>query len=934
MGRQLTKSKYLIVFFTVLNGIIFSFNSAYAVTSPNLNYSTPNVYTVGTPVTLTPTNSGGAATSCTIMTGSLPAGLSLAANGVISGTPTAVFSTTSITIKATNAGGNRTSAAFTITVYPSLPTGTNGASCTSGNVSLTASGSLPAGGTYNWYAAAAGGVSLATGATYSPTVSTTTTYYVDYTQGGLTSQTRTAVTATINPSVSSPLSGAIFSYPLNGNANDVSGNGDNGTLQGAPTATTDRYSNANSAYTFNGSSQYISTATFSASPGPQNFSISVWFKTTTAGGMLVGYGSSQTGASSEYDRHIYMNSSGQIYYGIYPNAVKTINTAGTYIDGNWHHVVTTTSTTNGSNLYVDGTLQATDATMTTSQVFGVNGYWRVAYDNLAGWTSAPANYYFTGSLDDISVYNRELTATEVANANNLNLIGGTAAACAGSSITLNAPTITGATYTWQDSGGTTVTGQYATFASAVAGNYTLTVTGGAGGCSSTATITPTISAAPSATFTATSSISVGGTATVTYTGTDPSTSTYAWTFTGGTPSTGTGQGPFSVVYSSPGLYTVSLTVTNSGGCSATSTQTVNAGYSTYAFSDNITLNTTSLGITSNLTNFPALLSIQDNNLIISGTCADKVYYPTGPAYDFAFYDPATASELNYQVESYNQATGTLLVWVKIPTLTYATNKSITFLYGSKTAIATHTTAFYQSTWASDYQAVYHFTETTYTGTTTDGTANGHTGTANGMSATNLVAGKIGNAYSFNGTSNSISNSAVNIAGTFTLSAWVKLAAINIDQKIMTNQGAAGSSTGGYKLGVYTNNIPETESPTIDRGATPTAPALATGTWHYIQGVYNGSSVSTYVDGTQYAVTSTTTGPTSALTYYIGVGEGGSQYYFNGIIDEPRVSNVAKTSDWIKAEYGDQNSPTTFTTVGSTSVIASNAANCPGALTYT
>ena len=754
--------------------------------------------------------------------------------------------------------------------------------------------------------------------------------------GGPYSGTGTFVVNSCEPSLATmPTTGAYFSYPFSGNANDASSSGDNGTVQGAAALTTDRYGSVNSAYSFNGSSQYISTATGSASPGPQNFSISVWFKTTTGGGMLVGYGSSQTGASSDYDRHIYMSNSGQLYYGIYPGVVKTINTTATYLDGNWHNVVATTSTTSGSSLYVDGALQATDATMTTSQVYGTNGYWRIGYDNLYGWTSKPSNYYFTGALDDIAVYSSALTASQVFTAYG----AGSSPVCAGAALSLQCNTVSGATYAWTGPGGYTSTSQNPTVSSsattAMAGTYTCTVTSSSG-CSSTINVTAVVSSAPSASFTATSSISPGGTATITYTGTDPSSSTYAWTFTGGSPSTGSGQGPFAITYSSSGNYTASLTITNAGGCSTTSTQTIAVGYGTYAFSDNITLNTTSLGITSNLTNFPALLSIQDNNLIISGACTDKVQNPNGPNYDFAFFDSSSPStELYYQVESYDQTTGTLLVWVKVPTLTYTTNKSISFFYGSKSPTVTHNTAFFNNTWASDYQAVYHFNEGTYTGSVTDGTASGHTATANGMTAANLVTGKIGTAYSFNGSSTSISvASGVNITGSFTISAWVKLSAINIDQKVMTNQAAAGSSTGGYKLGIYTNNLPETESPTIDRNSTPLPTAFATGAWHYIQGVYNGSSVSTYVDGSQYEVKSTTTGPTSTTAFYIGVGEGGSQLYFNGTIDEPRVSNVAKSSDWIKAEYNDQNNPTTFTTVGATSVNATNAATIQGALTYT
>jgi hypothetical protein len=40
----------------------------------------------------------------------------------------------------------------------------------------------------------------------------------------------------------------------------------------------------------------------------------------------------------------------------------------------------------------------------------------------------------------------------------------------------------------------------------------------------------------------------------------------------------------------------------------------------------------------------------------------------------------------------------------------------------------------------------------------------------------------------------------------------------------------------------------------------------------------------------------------------------SSYNFNGIIDEARISNVARSADWITTEYNNQNSPATFYTI--------------------
>jgi gliding motility-associated-like protein len=84
----------------------------------------------------------------------------------------------------------------TVNVIPTITATTPAANCGAGTVRLAATASA---GTINWYLAATGGSSIGTGATFTtPSLSTTTTYYVDATNIGCTSTTRTAVVATIN----------------------------------------------------------------------------------------------------------------------------------------------------------------------------------------------------------------------------------------------------------------------------------------------------------------------------------------------------------------------------------------------------------------------------------------------------------------------------------------------------------------------------------------------------------------------------------------------------------------------------------------------------------------------------------------------------------------------------------------------------------------
>ena len=140
---------------------------------------------------------------------------------------------------------------------------------------------------------------------------------------------------------------------------------------------------------------------------PSTFSEEIWFKTTTGGGKLMGFGNARTGSSSQYDRHVYLTNAGNVVFGVYPGAVKTVQSTATYLDGKWHHVVATqapaTNANPGIRLYVDGALVGSDSTVVTNE--NAAEYWRIGYDNIANWgTTTPTNYFFTGSLAWASMY--------------------------------------------------------------------------------------------------------------------------------------------------------------------------------------------------------------------------------------------------------------------------------------------------------------------------------------------------------------------------------------------------------------------------------------------------------------------------------------------------------------------------------------------------
>ena len=74
-----------------------------------------------------------------------------------------------------------------------------------------------------------------------------------------------------------PTNGLVGYWPFNGNANDESGNGNHGTVNGA-TLTADRNGNANSAYSFNGLNNFIDLQSTNGLNSTQGLSMTMWFK--------------------------------------------------------------------------------------------------------------------------------------------------------------------------------------------------------------------------------------------------------------------------------------------------------------------------------------------------------------------------------------------------------------------------------------------------------------------------------------------------------------------------------------------------------------------------------------------------------------------------------------------------------------------------------
>lgn len=161
---------------------------------------------------------------------------------------------------------------------------------------------------------------------------------------------------------------------------------------------------------FNGTSSGYGVSD-TAIQGPDDLTVEAWVKTTSRqGGKILGFGNTTGNSSSSYDRHVYMSTNGQIYFGVYPGQVRTVNTQTSYNDGQWHHVAATLGS-QGMKLYVDGTLQAERSDTTYGQSY--TGYWHVGGDNLSGWPGGIQSNYLNGAIDEVATYGSQLSAAQI-----------------------------------------------------------------------------------------------------------------------------------------------------------------------------------------------------------------------------------------------------------------------------------------------------------------------------------------------------------------------------------------------------------------------------------------------------------------------------------------------------------------------------------------
>ncbi len=213
--------------------------------------------------------------------------------------------------------------------------------------------------------------------------------------------------------------GLVGYWPFTGNADDESGNGNNGTIYGA-LLTTDRFGNENSAYHFDGVDDYMY---FSGTVNGIR-SISLWFcpninlndQTTIGQSILVRNGISATPGGDEFTLRVDCqgwSNPGELVFSNGQGNTILFSGINSWNANQWHHVVITIDEINGSKLYVDKALVSSNA-----ETSPINNF-----DNLTAlgrWGNYEGERFFNGKIDEVMVFTRALSESEITEIYDLN----------------------------------------------------------------------------------------------------------------------------------------------------------------------------------------------------------------------------------------------------------------------------------------------------------------------------------------------------------------------------------------------------------------------------------------------------------------------------------------------------------------------------------
>jgi hypothetical protein len=320
---------------------------------------------------------------------------------------------------------------------------------------------------------------------------------------------------------------------------------------------------------------------------------------------------------------------------------------------------------------------------------------------------------------------------------------------------------------------------------------------------------------------------------------------------------------------------------------------------------------------STLTDFPVLIELT------GGVNIDYAKVQNAGE-DLRFVD-SDGTPLDYEIEEWNES-GTSYVWVRVPQIDTSGTDYMWMYYGNGSATDGQNAS---GVWSNSYTGVWHLDDdpTGGAGAILDSSGSNNHGTAFNMAAGDLQTGQVDSGLNFDGTADYVqtTSSELQTADNFTISAWFNaddtlFAHHLIWQGVGTANGfgdpgdqemsiSLGNDIGGTDFdNVLAFNLGDTDGSNANVISIETAFTDTTG-WHQVvvtvSNMSTSPSASMYLDGVLVG-SDTGASPETDRNLWdtdLRFGRpGADQRHYDGMLDEVQVSSVARSADWIAAQY--------------------------------
>jgi len=317
-----------------------------------------------------------------------------------------------------------------------------------------------------------------------------------------------------------------------------------------------------------------------------------------------------------------------------------------------------------------------------------------------------------------------------------------------------------------------------------------------------------------------------------------------------------------------------------------------------------------------LTNFPILVYESSDSDLASRAQSD------GDDIVFILHSD-NSTQLNHEIELYNDGTGKLIAWVNITSLSSSTDTMIWMYYGNSTCISQENI---NDTWDSNYISVLHFKEGT-AGTAQDSTqydsdaVPGHGDAAGSTDPDQTVSGQFGYGVDFDGLPATADgtyggymdigdDSDISITGDLTITTWM-----NWDGRTASYDYWTGST---YSAGEWTlyHDADGTLKASRNAAGLDSGVAPPENTWFMNTFVDDGSDWYFFVNKTRTSFGSRQDGTDTGVAKRIGgrfTSPGDRSW--DGTIDEFRISNIGRNQSWLNTSYNTMSNTSTFTSIG-------------------